>query len=98
LLTRVDLAPRKGIALVLTPAEMLMRTRAGVHRVGWDEVARLEITSRTAWSVLEGPKPQRALVVHRKESDTITYVEEFLGAPAEVVVALCDGYRKGVLP
>jgi hypothetical protein len=96
--TRMDLKPRKGIALVLTPAEMLMRTRAGVHRVLWEEIARLEITSRTAWSVLRGPHPQRALVIHRKEDSTITYDEEFLGAPAEVVSALSEGYRKGVLP
>lgn len=105
LMMRNDMKPRKGIALVLTPAEMLMRTRAGVHRVAWAEVQKLEITSRTGWSVLLGPHPQRTLVIRRKpsqaapsEDNTITYVEEFLGAPAEVVVALCDGYRKGVLP
>jgi len=105
LMMRKDLKPRKGIALVLTPAEMLMRTRAGVHRVAWTEVQKLEIASRTAWSVLLGPHPQRTLIIRRKpskaapsEDNTITYVEEFLGAPAEVVVALCDGYRKGVLP
>lgn len=96
--TRWDLKPRKGIALVLTPAEMLMRTRAGVHRVAWDDVARFEITSRTAWSVLLGPHPQRALIIHRKDGDMITYAEQFLGAPAEVVLGLCEGYRKGVLP
>lgn len=104
-LMRRDLQPRKGIALVLTPSEMLMRTRAGVHRVAWKEVAKLEIVARTGWSVLLGPHPQRTMVIHRKpkpghenDDNTITYVEEFLGAPAEVVVALCEGYRKGVLP
>lgn len=100
-----DLKPRKGIALVLTPDEMLMRTRAGVHRVVWREVTKLEITSRRAWSVLLGTHPQRTLVIRRRasktgssEDNTISYVEEFLGEPAEVVVALCEGYRKGVLP
>lgn len=102
-LMRRDLKPRKGIALVLTPAEMLMRTRAGVHRVSWKEITKLEITSRTAWSVLLGQHPQRTLIIHRKPGpngadNTIAYVEEFLGAPAEVVVALCDGYRKRILP
>jgi hypothetical protein len=55
--------------------------------------------------VLLGSHPQRALMIRRKpsktgteEDNTITYVEEFLGAPAEVVMSLCDGYRKGVLP
>ena len=98
LMTRYDIAPRKGIALVLTPAEMLMRTRAGVHRVRWSHVERMEITSRRIWSLLRGQHEARALVIHRKNDDSITYVEAFLGAPAEVVQALCDGYRKGILP
>jgi hypothetical protein len=105
LMMKRDLKPRKGLALVLTPSEMLMRTRAGVHRVAWKEIQKLEIASKTGWSVLLGPHPQRTLVIRRKpsqagseEDNTITYVEEFLGAPAEVVVSLCDGYRKGVLP
>jgi hypothetical protein len=107
LMMKRDLEPRKGLALVLTPSEMLMRTRAGVHRVAWKEVLKLEITSRTGWSVLLGSHPQRTLLIRRKpsktaagaeEDNTISYVEEFLGAPAEVVVSLCDGYRKGILP
>ena len=93
LITRYDIAPRKGIALILTPAEMLMRTRAGVHRVLWSEVDRLEITSRRSWSVIRGQHDARSLVIHRKDDDSITYVEAFLGAPAEVVLALCEAYR-----
>jgi hypothetical protein len=98
LATRHDIAPRKGIALVLTPAEMLMRTRAGVHRVRWSQVDKLEITSRRMWSILRGQHEARALVIYRKNDDSITYIEAFLGAPAEVVQALCDGYRRQLLP
>jgi hypothetical protein len=93
---RADLKPRKGIAIVLTPAELLMRTRAGVHRVSFAELARLEIAQRTAWSVLLGAHPQRTLVIRKKDGETITYAEEFLGAPAEVVAALGEAYRKRI--
>ncbi|MGD8860173.1 MAG: hypothetical protein PVI30_09170 [Myxococcales bacterium] len=98
LATRIDIAPRKGLSLVLTPAEMLMRTRAGIHRVRWSQIERLEISSRAIWSILKGQHEARALVVHRKHDDTISYVEAFLGAPAEVILGLCDAYRKGILP
>ncbi len=97
-LTRRDMAPRKGIALLLTPAELLLRTRAGLHRVPWKQVTRVEIASRTAWSILFGAHESRSLVIHRKGDDPISYAEPFLGAPAEVVAALCEGYRKSMLP
>jgi hypothetical protein len=97
-LTRREMASRKGIAFVLTPAELLMRTRAGVHRVRWSDVTRLEIASRRAWSILMGPHQARAVVIRRKDDGDISYAEALLGAPAEVVVGLCEAYRKGVLP
>jgi len=97
-LTRRDMAPRKGIALLLTPAELMLRTRSGVHRVGWPQVARVEIASRTAWSILFGAHESRSLIVHRKGDDPISYAEPFLGAPAEVVQSLCESYRKGTSP
>lgn len=99
MLVQHDIRPRKGVALVLTPSEMLMRTRSGVHRVSWASLSRLEITSRTVWSILQGAHEARSLVIHRKDEadNDITYVEAFLGAPAEVVVGLCDAYRKGII-
>lgn len=93
--TRRHVAPRKGIALVLTPAELLLRTRGGVHRVRWSNVTRIELSSRRVWSLLEGAHAARTLVIHDREGGTVRYAEAFLGAPAEVVMALCDAYRKG---
>jgi hypothetical protein len=95
--TRREIAPRRGIALILTPAEVLMRTRAGVLRTRWSNVAKLEITSKTAWSVLHGARQSRTLRIERRKDPVINYTEEFLGAPAEVVLALCNAYRSGVL-
>ncbi len=90
--------PRKGIALLMTPTEMLMRTREGVLRIRWSNLQKLRIDSKNIWSILEGLHESRTLVIHSKKSPDISYIEAFLGAPAEVVVALGEAYRKGVLP
>lgn len=97
-LTRRAIAPRKGLALVLTPAEMLMRTRAGVLRATWKGLARAHIDRKPSWSILEGYHHARTLVIERREDEPIRYDEAFLGAPAEVVVALADAYKRGVIP
>ena len=98
LATRRDVASRKGIALLLAPAELLLRTRSGTHRVAWSNVAKLQISARNVWTILKGTHASRVLVILRKDDDPIQYNEAYLGAPAEVVAALCEGYRKGVLP
>ena len=98
LATRRDLASRRGIALLLTPAELLFRTRSGVHRVRWSQVAKLRIATRTVWTFLQGSHPSRSLLIERKDDEPITYSETLIGVPLEVVAALGDGYRKGLLP
>jgi hypothetical protein len=98
LLTRREMAARRGVALVLTPAEVLTRTRAGVQRVRWSEVGRLDLRSRRAWSILLGPHDARSFVIQRRDGDGIAFPEALLGVPAEVVLGLCEGYRRGALP
>lgn len=97
LINRYDMAPQKGLALILTPGELLLRTRAGVHRVELKDLTRTEIVSRSAWSIMQGQHESRSVVLTRRDDSAITYVEAFLGLPAEVVCALCDTYRKGVM-
>lgn len=116
--TRFDIAPRKGLSVVLTPAELMMRTRSGVHVVRWGDLREVEVSAGRGWSILRGQHESRALVFHRKcadckgtglrdeaqctrckgtgrDMDYISYVEVFLGAPAEVVHGLVTGYRTG---
>jgi hypothetical protein len=95
--TRASLTARQGLALVLTPAELLVRTRAGVQRVAWSSVMRIEVQSRTTWSILQGAHETRQLVVHRKGEPSIQCGEAFLSVPADVVAGLCDAYRKGLV-
>jgi hypothetical protein len=96
-LSRRQLTAQKGVAMLLTPAELLWRTRGGVQRLRWAELGRPQIESRTGWSVLQGPHETRTLVLTQKNGDSVRYAEGALGVPAEVVVALCEAYRKGVL-
>ncbi len=98
LLARREIAPRHGLAMVLTPAEVLFRTRSGVLRTRWSKLARVTIDEKNAWSVLEGFHKSRALVLRRREDEPIRYEEVFLGIPAEVAQVLLDAYRRGQLP
>jgi hypothetical protein len=74
LINRHDMAPQKGLALILTPAELLLRTRAGVHRVALKNLSRTEIVSRNAWSIMQGHHESRAVVLTRSDGhDTDTH-------------------------
>lgn len=97
ILTRREISPRHGMALVLTAPELLMRTRSGVLRTAWPSLVRVTLDGRLAWSALEGVHRARSLVLKRRGADPITYDEAFLGVPAEVAQTLLDAYRRGVL-
>lgn len=97
-MTRRHLAPRRGLSLVLTPAEMLLRTPSGIHRVPWKSLQRVSIEAKRAWSILSGNRIQRSLLIERHNEPQIRYDEVFLGMPAEAVAAIVDAYRRGRLP
>ncbi|MFW5875360.1 MAG: hypothetical protein ACOCXM_01360 [Myxococcota bacterium] len=97
-LQRRHVAPRRGLALVLTPAEILIRIRSGILRASWPRVARVYVEAKRAWSVLEGHHAARVLVLERQDAPSIRYEEAFLGLPAEVGQGLCEAYRRGELP
>jgi hypothetical protein len=98
LVARRALAARRGVALLLTPAELLQRTPAGVQRLRWSQITRIEIAARTAWSILHGAHEARSVVLHAKNGGDTRVAEAFLDVPAEVAAGLCEGYRKGALP
>ncbi len=93
--TRRAISPRLGLAMVLTPAELLMRVKGGVLRVHWSKLQRLSIDVRGRLSPLEGWALHRTLVLKRKDGAPILYDEAYLGAPAEVALTLCDAYASG---
>lgn len=93
----VDIGPRKGLSMLLTPGEAIMRTRKGVHVIPWTDLKRASASARRSWSLIRGAHESRGLLIERHEEDSIDYVETFLGAPAEVVVGLCEGLKKGII-
>ena len=88
--------PRRGLALVATPAEVLMRTRHGIVRASWPHLDAIEIASEPALTVLEGWTRRRRLVLRRDgDRHPVRYDEAFLGVPADAAAALLEGYRSG---
>lgn len=89
--------PRRGLALVASPAEILMRTREGILRASWPHVESITIRREPALTVLEGWTQRRRVVLARDgDRHPIRYDEAFLGAPADAVAALLDAYRSGL--
>lgn len=90
--------PRRGLALVATPAEILMRTREGILRASWAHLEGIGLREEPALTVLEGWTRRRRVILKRDgDRHPIRYDEAFLGAPADAVVALLDAYRTGLL-
>lgn len=92
--TRAQLKSRRGLAAILTPAALLLRTRTELLKITWRIVERIDIDSRAAWSLLLGAHEGRTLIVRRKKAPPLQYHESFIGVPLEVLSALCDAYRK----
>ena len=90
-------APRKGLALVLTPAELMLRTRAGVLAIPWPDLVKVSVAERPSFSVLLGLHTARALVLTRRDAPSVRYDEEYLGLPAYVVAAIADAHRRGLM-
>lgn len=95
---RREIRPRKGIALVFTPTDSLMRTKSGVLRVPHADIVRSTVEVRSSWSLLEGYHGTKRLLLSRRNAEDIRYDEAYLGVPAEVAQSLFDAYRKRLLP
>jgi hypothetical protein len=95
---RRDIAPQKGLSMVLTPAELLIRVRGGILRTRWPELASASVAEKRAWSVLEGTHEARKLVISRRGASPSTYEEPYLGLPVEVAQILVEAYAAGRLP
>ena len=88
--------PRRGLALVATPAEVLMRTREGIVRASWPHLEGVSVQAEPALTVLEGWTRRRRMVLKRDgDRHPICYDEAFLGVPADAVAALLEAYRAG---
>jgi hypothetical protein len=90
-----DVRPRRGIALLITPSEILMRIRSGMLRARWSTIEAVRIESSPSWSVLHGYRRARVLIFDRFDAPEIRYEEAYLGVPCEIVQGLCEAYLRG---
>jgi hypothetical protein len=97
LFTRGSLRDRKGLALVLSPSDLLSRGRGGIIRAPWSSVLGVEVVARSSWSLMQGGYTARTLFVRRRRGEAdVQVAESFMSTPIEVVAALCDVYRKRI--
>jgi hypothetical protein len=94
LITRTRLRARQGLSFVLSPDALLSRTRGGVQRTPWTTVTRVDVSSRTSWSLLRGAFDAHTLVVQRKREASVQCTEDLLALPVEVVSGLCEAYKR----
>lgn len=95
---RREIAPRKGLSMVLSPAALLIRERRGLLSIPWADLVSASVNTKRAWSVLEGAHDARQLVLSRRGAPPVRYDEPYLGLPVEVVQVLVEAYRAGRLP
>ena len=83
--------------MVLTPAGLLLRTPQGVLHTPYEDVLRSHVETKSSWSLLEGVRPVRRLLIERRGEPTIRLDEDFLRLPAQVAAALIEVYRRRAL-
>lgn len=94
-LTSRHVRPRRGIALLFTRNDAMMRARSGMIRAPWSKVQAVRIEARATWSILEGQRPRKDLVIERRDALPIHFDEFFFSAPIEAVQTLAEAYRAG---
>ena len=84
---------RLGIAMLLTPEELLVRGAHGVVSVPWPQLASVRVRSGLAWSPFVGSFAVRGLDLETVEGTRLTFDAGFLGVPIEPLCALLEAYR-----
>lgn len=88
-------AARLGIAMLLTPEELVVRGKHGVVSVPYHQLGDVEVRLKDIWSPFVGSYTTRNLIITTKDGATMTFDGGFLGVPPEVVAELCTAYRRG---
>lgn len=87
-----------GATLVLTRAEVLTRTRRGMHRVPFRDVASTRVVRKRTWTLLTAMTVEARLVVERGEGPPMTFDGRLLGFPADLVAAAIEAQRDAFTP
>jgi hypothetical protein len=80
---------RRGIGMLLTRAELLLRGPHGVVAVPWAQLASTELRVSARWSPFVGSYAVRVLTLGTNTGERMIFDQSFLGVPLEVVEVLC---------
>jgi hypothetical protein len=86
-------ATRLGIAMLITPEELLVRGRGGVLGVPWSQLQAAQVAARMAWSPFVGSFSVRTLLITTTHGELLSFDAGFLGVPPEVLAAVLESYR-----
>jgi hypothetical protein len=86
-------ATRLGIAMLITPEELLVRGRGGVLGVPWSQLQAAQVAARMVWSPFVGSFSVRTLLITTTHGELLSFDAGFLGVPPEVLAAVLESYR-----
>jgi hypothetical protein len=86
---------RLGIAMLLTPEELIVRGPGGALGIPWGQLAQPTVNTRLGWSPFFGSFAARSLALGDAHGTQLSFDAGFLGVPPEVLAALIEAYRAG---
>lgn len=84
---------RRGIGMLFTRHELLLRGPHGVVAVPWAQLQETELKLAARWSPFVGAFPARTLTLTTHAGERMVFDGSFLGVPLEVIAVLCAHYR-----
>jgi hypothetical protein len=85
---------RRGIGMLFTRAELLLRGPQGVVAVPWAQLQDAELKLSARWSPFVGAYPARTLILSTNAGERMVFDRAFFGVPLEVIAVLCEWYRE----
>lgn len=84
---------RGGVALLLTPTQVIVRDARGARSAPWSEVQAVLTESQPAWDMLRGARRAPLLVISRRGTAPLRLREDELGLTVPRALALVEAYR-----
>ncbi len=88
---------RRGVALLLTPDQLIVRDAVGARSAAWSEVQAVREDSRPTWDMLRGARRAPLLLISRRGSQPLVLGEDELGVPVAHALAAVERYRAAVV-
>ncbi|MBK8409833.1 MAG: hypothetical protein IPL19_17865 [Sandaracinaceae bacterium] len=87
---------RGGVALLLTPTQLIVRDAVGARSAPWSEVQAVRTESQPAWDMLRGARRAPLLVISRRGTPSLRLREDELGVAVPRALLRVEAYRSAV--